>query len=139
MKLLSEQVNISSKGVKTSAQIFLGLWWWEGSLYPLCIHTLDLSTVLFREAVLQGYFHNNIHILALGYSLETHMGKGVVNVGSVGETKQIWWRTNQLNYFKVDLTYFNLLPHSLKRYSILDSLPIIINSCDEEGGRKEMS
>jgi len=44
---------------------------------------------LVREAVLQGYFHNNIHIPTLGYSLETNMGKGVVNIGSAGETKQM--------------------------------------------------
>lgn len=35
------------------------------------------------------YFHDNIHIPTLGYSLETNMGKRVVNVRSAGETKQM--------------------------------------------------
>lgn len=58
------------------------------NIHLQCIYILDLSTVLFIKAILQYYFHNNIHIPKLGYSLETNGGGGVLSVGRVVEIKQ---------------------------------------------------
>lgn len=95
--LLNEQVNISSKGEKSSAQIFLGGCGWEDSTQTQGIYTLDLSTVSFREDVLQCYFHNNIHTPKLEYALETNGGgRGWVDVVEASRCVEKW---SKINYF----------------------------------------